>query len=91
MSLAEEKNLVGCFGLYCGLCPMYQSIAKSGFPGCKILSLTISCKLYNCCVKRKGFDTCAECEDFPCEKYDEFFDWDSFISHKVCQPNIQQI
>ena len=91
MNLTEEKNLAGCCGLYCGLCPRYQSTAASQCPGCKILSLTISCKLYNCCVKKKGFEACAECGEFPCDKYDKFFDWDSFISHKVCLPNLEHI
>jgi len=54
--------------------------------------LTISCKLFNCCVKGKGFVTCVECDDFPCEKYEGFFQWDdSFITHKVCSPNIERI
>jgi len=91
MKLTDEKNLAGCCGLYCGLCPRYQSTAKSRCLGCKILSLTISCKLYNCCVKKNGFATCAECKDFPCEKYGGFFDWDSFVSHKICRPNIERI
>ena len=91
MNLTEEKNLAGCCGLYCGLCPRYQSTAASKCPGCKILSLQLSCKLYNCCVKKNGLETCAACNDFPCEKYDKFFDGDSFISHRVCLPNLQQI
>ena len=91
MKLAEEKNLAGCCGIYCGLCPRYQSTAKSRCPGCKVLSLTISCKLYNCCVKKKGLTTCAECADFPCDKYAGFFEWDSFVSHAVCRPNLERI
>lgn len=91
VNFVEEKNLAGCCGVYCGLCPRYQSTAKSRCPGCKILSLTISCKIYNCCVKNKALSTCAECRDLPCEKYDGFFDWDSFVSHKVCKPNLERI
>jgi len=91
MNLTEEKNLAGCCGLYCGLCPRYQSTAASKCPGCKVLSLTIFCKRYNCYVKKNRFQTCAECEAFPCEKYDQFFEWDSFVTHRVCLPNIQQI
>lgn len=91
MELAEERNLAGCCGIYCGLCPRYQSKAASRCPGCKVLSLTVSCKRYNCCVKKNGLETCAECADFPCDKYENFFDWDSFVSHKVCLPNLQRI
>lgn len=42
-------------------------------------------------MKAKGLVTCAECDDFPCEKYEGFFDWDSFVTHKVCGPNIKRI
>jgi hypothetical protein len=77
--------------MYCGLCPRYQSTAESGCAGCKVLSVTISCKLYNCCVKKKGFATCAECDDFPCEKYDVFFDRDSFVTHAACRQNLERI
>ena len=91
MKLAQEQNLAGCCGLYCGLCPRYQSTAKSKCEGCKVISLTISCKIYNCCVKKNGFVTCADCTDWPCEKFDRFFDWDSFVSHRVCQSNIERI
>lgn len=91
MKLAEERNLAGCCGIYCGLCPRYQSKAESRCPGCKVLSLTISCKLYNCCVKNNDFETCAECAELPCDKYDNFFDWDSFVSHKVCLANLERI
>lgn len=91
MNFTEEKNLTGCCCLYCGLCPRYQSTAKSRCPGYKVLSLTISCKIYNCGVKKNGFETCAQCGEFPCDKYDKFFDWDSFISHKVCLPNLERV
>ncbi len=91
MKLADEENLAGCCGMYCGLCPRYQSTAESRCAGCKVVSLTISCKLYNCCVKKKGFATCAECDDFPCTRYDGFFDWDSFVTHAACRQNIERI
>ena len=88
MKMAEETKLAGCCGIYCGLCTRYQSTAPSRCPGCKTLSLEISCKLYNCCVKKNGLTTCADCDDFACDKYAGFFDADSFVSHKVCLPNI---
>ena len=87
----KEKNLAGCCGLYCGLCPRYQSKAKSRCEGCKVISLAISCKIYNCCVKKNGYVTCADCGDWPCEKFERFFDGDSFVSHKVCRPNTERI
>jgi hypothetical protein len=91
MNLREEKILAGCCGLYCGLCPRYQSTAKSRCEGCKVISLAISCKIYNCCVKKKGFVTCADCGAWPCEKFEGFFDRDSFVSRKACRPNTRRI
>lgn len=53
--------------------------------------MVISCKIYNCCVKKNGFVTCADCRDWPCDKFDGFFEWDSFVTHKVCRPNLERI
>ena len=91
VKLAQETNLAGCWGLYCGLCPRYQSNAKSRCEGCKVISLAISCKIYNCCVKKNGLVTCADCRDWPCERFEGFFDGDSFVTHKVCRPNTERI
>ncbi|MCL2492284.1 MAG: hypothetical protein FWE87_06045 [Coriobacteriia bacterium] len=30
------------------------------------------CPIYDCAVNKKGFDTCAPCEDLPCQIY---IDW----------------
>lgn len=91
MKQAKEENLAGCCGIYCGLCPWFQSTAPSRCPGCRIRSQSVSCKRYNCCVKKNGYATCAECSTFPCEKYEQFFDWDSFVSHKPCLSNVEAI
>jgi len=91
MKPVEEKNLAGCCGIYCGLCPWFQSTAPSRCLGCRIRSRSVSCKRYNCCVKKNGFVTCADCKTFPCEKYEGFFDWDSFVSHGACLSNLEAV
>jgi len=92
MSIMEEFNLAGCCGLYCGLCPRFQSTAPSRCSGCKIICLTISCKIYNCCVKKRGLATCAECDDFPCEKNNpEAHQYEYFVTHKPCISNLHRI
>lgn len=88
---AGENNLAGCCGIYCGLCPRYQSKAKSRCPGCKMLSLTISCKIYNCCAKQMGFVTCARCDGFPCERFEKFYDFDSFVTRAAGRANLARI
>lgn len=63
----EAKNLVGCCGLYCGLCNKYQSKAPSRCIGCRLGEQHAWCSIWNCCVKKHGFETCTECgEIFHC-------------------------
>jgi len=57
----KQRNLVGCCGLYCGLCSKYQSQAPSRCLGCKRGEQHSWCSIWNCCVKKHGFETCAEC------------------------------
>ena len=64
----QAKNLIGCCGLYCGLCNKYQSTAPSRCIGCKLGEQHSWCSIWNCCVKKHGFETCTECEEvFQCE------------------------
>ena len=84
----EERDLVGCCGLYCGLCTKFQSRAKSRCLGCKLGEQHSWCSIWNCCFKRHGFETCAQCLEVPsCE---------IFLRRKVVQwvpamDNLRQI
>jgi hypothetical protein len=67
MEASEAKNLIGCCGLYCGLCNKYQSSAPSRCIGCGLGEQHSWCSIWNCCVKKHGFETCVECgELFHC-------------------------
>ena len=67
MKNSEAKSLIGCCGLYCGLCNKYQSKAPSRCIGCKLGEQHSWCSIWNCCVKKHGFETCAECSEiFSC-------------------------
>ncbi|RPI00177.1 MAG: DUF3795 domain-containing protein [Calditrichaeota bacterium] len=57
----ESKNLVGCCGLYCGLCTKYQSRSPSRCLGCRIGEQHSWCSIWNCCVKKHKLDHCSEC------------------------------
>jgi hypothetical protein len=59
----KPKDLVGCCGLYCGLCGKYQSTAPSRCLGCRRGEQHSWCSIWNCCVKKHGFETCVECGD----------------------------
>lgn len=73
----EAKNLIGCCGLFCGLCNKYQSKAPSRCVGCKLGEQHSWCSIWICCVKKHGFETCAEC--------DEIFNCTIFTRRKVAE------
>ncbi len=88
MKNSEARNLIGCCGLYCGLCNKYQSKAPSRCIGCKLGEQHSWCSIWNCCVKKHGFETCAECS--------EIFDCAIFLRRKVVEwipaaDNLRQI
>ncbi len=57
------KSLIGCCGLYCGLCNKYQSEAPSRCIGCVLGEQHSWCSIWNCCAKNHGFGTCVECSE----------------------------
>ena len=61
MKKGEARNLIGCCGLYCGLCNKYQSKAPSRCVGCRLGEQHAWCSIWNCCAKKHRFGTCAEC------------------------------
>jgi hypothetical protein len=63
MKTDQAKNLIGCCGLYCGLCSKYQSTAPSRCIGCRLGEQHSWCSIWNCCVKKHKFETCTECSD----------------------------
>jgi hypothetical protein len=73
----EAKSLTGCCGLYCGLCNKYQSKAPSRCIGCKLGEQHSWCSIWNCCVKKHGFETCTECK--------EIFNCEIFLRRKVAE------
>jgi len=89
----EERDYAGCCGLYCGLCPRFQSTAPSRCLGCQLGEQHNYCSVWRCCVKKNGFHTCAECSEFPCERLMKVIGVgvDSFISHRPAIPNLERI
>ena len=84
----KTKNLIGRYGIYCGLCTKYQSKAPSRCIGCKLGEQHSWCSIWNCCVKKHGFETCTECN--------EIFNCAIFLRRKVAEwvpaaDNLRQI
>lgn len=86
---------LGCCGLDCGLCPRYYSAGPSRCPGCSgpdFFNKHPSCGYITCCVKKKGLEVCAQCDEFPCPKFSSWLDKlmieDSFLTHQKVKSNL---
>jgi hypothetical protein len=92
--LKKQYPIIACCGIDCGLCPRYYTQGKSKCPGClgeNFFEKHPSCSIVTCCVKRNGFETCAECSQFPCEKIRRWDTADSFVTHKKSLENLKLI
>jgi hypothetical protein len=88
MKNSEAKNLIGCCGLYCGLCNKYQSKAPSRCIGCRLGEQPAWCSIWNCCVKKHGFEYCTECSEiFNCT----IFLWRKVVEWIPAADNLHQI
>ncbi len=75
---ARENLLLSLCGLNCGLCTM----RLGGYcPGCGGGG-NQPCKLARCSLEHGGPAYCSGCGGYPCEKYQGFDDFDSFITHR---------
>jgi len=81
---------VGACGLDCVLCPRYYTEKKSKCDGCgsAYSYAAVGCKIFRCCVKERNFETCAECSDFPCSKFEGVDEYDSFLTHRKIMSNL---
>src|SRR3989304_10020198 len=89
---------IGCCGLDCGLCPRYYTVGSSRCPGCcgpDFFNKHPSCSYITCCVKKKSLEACAQCDEFPCSKFESWLEtggeYDSFLTHKKAKPNLDFI
>jgi Protein of unknown function (DUF3795) len=91
----KQQTTIGCCGIDCGLCPRYHTDGPSACPGCGAANFKDhhpSCGYVTCCVTKRGFETCADCPDFPCSRFDaERKGRDSFVTHRKVFDNIEDI
>lgn len=87
----QNKDLIAPCGLYCGECSAFQDGSCGGCISRKGLCLkyTKICKIYSCCVDKKGLRVCSECKEFPCGKFTAFFDTLTWYNEVV--GNLQRI
>ena len=49
------------------------------------------CKMTRCAVRDRGYETCAECAEFPCPRFEGWDQGDSFVSHLNSIGNLRAI
>jgi len=91
----KKYETIGCCGIDCGLCPRFYTKGSSTCPGCGGLNFKEAhptCGILTCCIKN-GFETCAECKDYPCARLvtTEAAGYDSFVTHKKMFANLENI
>ena len=91
----KKYETIGACGIDCGLCPRFHTKGDSVCPGCDGLNFKEkhpSCGVLTCCVIKNGFETCADCKDFPCSRFEsENAGYDSFVTHKKMFSNLENI
>lgn len=75
----RENLLFSLCGLNCGLCPMNLN---QYCPGCGGGEGNQSCPIAKCSMQHGNVEYCFQCENYPCEKYDNMDEFDSFITHR---------
>lgn len=74
----RNNQYLSLCGLNCGLCPMFLG---KYCPGCGGGDGNQGCKIARCSIEHNNVDYCFCCSEYPCQKYDNFDEYDSFISH----------
>lgn len=97
----REYPLFSLCGLNCGLCPRYQTNAASKCPGCGGTDFHLkhpTCAVVTCNQKHDLVEYCFQCSVYPCEKYANPSQKDSFITYlnvikdfeKACSEGLDQ-
>lgn len=73
----RNNQLLSLCGLNCGLCSMKLGGHCSGC-GCG----NQSCKIAKCSIEHGKPEYCFQCTEYPCSKYENIDEYDSFITHK---------
>lgn len=73
----RENPLFSLCGLNCGLCPMRLG---NHCGGCG--NGNQSCRIARCSLEHGGVAYCFECGQYPCERYRQEDEYDSFITHR---------
>ena len=83
---------IGVCGLFCRLCPMYNTEAESRCLGCKSTTrIAVGCPFITCAVKKKGIEFCWECtENKTCEKWKKHREAGKKIDSFKCYQKLEE-
>ena len=81
----RQEPLFSLCGLNCGLCTMHLG---GHCPGCGGGAGNQSCSLARCSLQHGGVAFCWMCPDYPCDRYQGFDDYDTFLPHRNRQKDI---
>jgi hypothetical protein len=86
---------IGVCGIDCGLCPIHHVKAGNGCGGCTAPGPSYTagrwCAIARCAVRDHGYETCAACAEFPCERLTGWDGGDSVVTHKNSLANLRTI
>lgn len=84
----RNNLLLSLCGLNCGLCTMHLG----GYcPGCGGGEGNQSCKIARCSLEHGSPAYCSSCESYPCEKYQRYDQFDSFITHRRRDADLKRV
>jgi hypothetical protein len=72
-------------GLNCVFCPKFNTDGSSKCPGCGgplFNEKHPSCGVISCSLKHNNVEFCFECSEYPCKRYQDIGEKDSFVSYK---------
>ena len=84
----RSNLLLSLCGLNCGLCPMHLD---GHCPGCGGGEGNQSCKIARCSLEHGNVAYCGDCSCYPCEKYRHFDNFDSFITHRRRNTDLERL
>jgi hypothetical protein len=85
MNNIEELSFCG---ILCSKCKNYKQ--NMNCAGCRVEEKLIADCPTRICAREKGFLNCGECDDFPCETLEQFYE-DGNNMHREAYQNLKEI
>ena len=92
----ERRKQAAPCGLYCGSCSELLLDKTCHGCGCECGQCGAEphrtiCAIYRCCITERGYESCAECDDFPCTRIIQFAYDPIWRTHLPVLENLRRI